>query len=407
MVSYDVTSLYTNIPLKETIKIAVDKIFENNENIKIAKSELSKLFEFATSKTHFQFNGTIYDQIDGIAMGSPLAPALANLFMGFHEDKWLKSEEGNKISLYKRYVDDIFCLVENQDMALSTLDFLNCQHDNIKFTIEKEKDNKLPFLDIKLEKTELGISTSVHKKDTDTGLLTNFSSFVCFKYKVSLIKCLIDRIFRINNSWTGFHKDIDKMKVILQKNGFPDNVIDKNISKTLDLKISETAKINSESKEDRFFTLPYIGTFSDYTETKIKNIIDKYCKADISIKLAFTSSKICNYFSLKDKRLKSLQASVVYKFDCSGCNSNYVGFTSRYLSQRIEEHFYTDKNSHIYKHLKSSRECNNKCTSNAFEVLDHANYEYDLKLKEAMWIKWCNPNLNVQKKNGLVLTINV
>ena len=94
---YDVTSLYTNIPLKETIEIAVDKIFENDRNIKISKDELKILFVFSTSKTHFQFDGAIYDQIDGIAMGSPLAPALANMFMVYHEDKWLQSNEGKKV----------------------------------------------------------------------------------------------------------------------------------------------------------------------------------------------------------------------------------------------------------------------------------------------------------------------
>ena len=89
LVSYDVISLYTSIPLAETIKLAVDIIIENNINAKITKEELTTLFEFATSKTHFQFDGGIYDQIDGISMGSPVAPSLANLFMGVHEVKWL------------------------------------------------------------------------------------------------------------------------------------------------------------------------------------------------------------------------------------------------------------------------------------------------------------------------------
>ena len=70
MVSYDVCSLYTNILLKEAIEISVEKIFENNPHIKITKDELKNLFYFATSKTHFQFEGSMYDQNDGIAMGS-------------------------------------------------------------------------------------------------------------------------------------------------------------------------------------------------------------------------------------------------------------------------------------------------------------------------------------------------
>ena len=83
LVSYDVTSLFTNIPLQETIDIAINLIFNRNPNLSITKKELKKLFLFATSQTHFVFNSKFYNQIDGPAMGSPLAPVLANIFMAF------------------------------------------------------------------------------------------------------------------------------------------------------------------------------------------------------------------------------------------------------------------------------------------------------------------------------------
>ena len=86
MVSYDVISLFANIPLDETLDVAVDTIFKYNYEIKITKSELKKIFLFPTSETHFLFDNCYYDQIDGVAMGSPLGPVLANLFMSFHED---------------------------------------------------------------------------------------------------------------------------------------------------------------------------------------------------------------------------------------------------------------------------------------------------------------------------------
>ena len=92
MVSYDLCSLFTNIPLNETIDLAVDIIFDNNQSMNITKPQLKKLFVFATSQTHFLFNNEVYDQTDRVAMGSPLGPALANLFMGYHENKWLNSE---------------------------------------------------------------------------------------------------------------------------------------------------------------------------------------------------------------------------------------------------------------------------------------------------------------------------
>ena len=81
------------MPLDETLNLAVDLIFEKYTNLKITKKELFELFTFCTSKTNFLFDGVVYDQIDGIAMGSPLAPTLANLFLGHYEGVWLNEYE--------------------------------------------------------------------------------------------------------------------------------------------------------------------------------------------------------------------------------------------------------------------------------------------------------------------------
>ena len=89
LVSYDMTSLFTNIPLQETIDIAISLIFNHNPNLNITTKELKKLFLFATSQSDFNFNSKFYNQIDRVAMVSPLAPVLANIVMGFQESKWL------------------------------------------------------------------------------------------------------------------------------------------------------------------------------------------------------------------------------------------------------------------------------------------------------------------------------
>ena len=89
LVSYNVTSHFTNIPLQEIIDIAINLIFKHNPNLNITKKELKKLFLFATSQIHFLFNGKFYNQIDEVAMGSPIAPVLANTFIGFYQTKWL------------------------------------------------------------------------------------------------------------------------------------------------------------------------------------------------------------------------------------------------------------------------------------------------------------------------------
>ena len=150
MVSFDVESLFTNIPLIESIDLAVDYIMKGNPDIKLGRENLTKLFFFATSQTHFSFLGNFYDQIDGVAMGSPLAPVLANLFMGHHEKRWLENYNSG-IEFYRRNVDDTFALFDIEQDALSFFSYINSQHSNIKFTMEKEENHKLPFLDVLLD----------------------------------------------------------------------------------------------------------------------------------------------------------------------------------------------------------------------------------------------------------------
>ena len=108
-ISYDIGSLFTNIPFTETIDIAIDLIFSDNPEFPINKN-LKQLFLVATSQMNFLYNGMFYDQIDRIATGSPLAPILANIFMGFHKGNWLHNYLGTKPLFYCRYVDDVFCI---------------------------------------------------------------------------------------------------------------------------------------------------------------------------------------------------------------------------------------------------------------------------------------------------------
>ena len=86
-------------------------------------------------------------------MGSPLAPVLAKLFMGHHEQHWLIQEETLSVLFYKRYVDDIFSMFKTSEQKDKFLDFLNTRNKNYKFTIEKEQDQKLPYLDVPITET--------------------------------------------------------------------------------------------------------------------------------------------------------------------------------------------------------------------------------------------------------------
>ena len=148
VVSCHITSLFINNPLQETIDIAINLIFNQNPNPNITRKELKRLFLFATSQTDFIFNSKFYNQIDGVAMGSPSAPVLANIFISFQESKWFNEYNLNKAKFYLRYVDDILAAFVNEQDSLNFFNFLINKHSNIKLTIEKQINHSIAFLDV-------------------------------------------------------------------------------------------------------------------------------------------------------------------------------------------------------------------------------------------------------------------
>ena len=87
---------------------------------------------------------TTYDQIDGVVVGSPLGPLLANIFLSHFEEKWVRSNN-TRPSIWFRYVDDTFTLFDNNNAANQLLHYLNSCHANIKFTVEFEENNTISF----------------------------------------------------------------------------------------------------------------------------------------------------------------------------------------------------------------------------------------------------------------------
>ena len=152
--------------------------------------------------------------------------------MGHHEKLWLQNFHGSTILFYRGYVDDTFCLFNSDCDVTIFFHYINSRHPNIRFTIEKQVNHKLPFLDVLTNNHDPNSSlTSVYCKKTFTGSLTNYFSFTSYSYKVGLIKTLVDRAYKINNTWLGFHEDINKLTDILKKNLFPAHLIEKIINR--------------------------------------------------------------------------------------------------------------------------------------------------------------------------------
>ena len=118
-----------------------------------------------------------------MVMGSPPGPLFANILMSFSEKTWLHNcPFVIKPLLYRRYVDDCFLLFKSLNYVPLSLDYHNRQHPNISFTPELEKDDKLPFLDVEIFRSNGEFSTSVYRKPTFIGLFINFHSFISLVY---------------------------------------------------------------------------------------------------------------------------------------------------------------------------------------------------------------------------------
>ena len=153
LVCIRISSLFTNIPLEENIQICADSLYESNLTPTIMdKVVFIELMNTATTSVEFSFNNRIYIQIDDVAMGSPLGPALANIFVGYQEEKLFI--DSNQPLIYFRYVDDTFAMFEDELNCNRFLKQLNSLHQSLNFTHEKKVNGKLSFLDVLVEKTQ-------------------------------------------------------------------------------------------------------------------------------------------------------------------------------------------------------------------------------------------------------------
>ena len=405
LVSLDVTSLFTNVPVTETIEIIIEAAY-GNENVPpppILPEDLRALLKICTQETPFLFGNKQYVQIDGVPMGSPLGPTFADFYMSNLENKLLaQSDKKSNPIVYLRYVDDIFAIFKAPSHIRFFVERLQ-KNSVLKFTHEQMKNNTFSFLDVRMEVSETGsMRTSVYTKATDTGLYTNFNSHTPENYKISIVKTLVARALRYCSTWNACHAELDRLRQVFANNGYPQNLVDKVINNKMNQFFSDEPK--NEQDEINFFVQFFsISNFKSDTR-RLNQIIKSHVRApgentQVRITPYYKPYKISALFSTRPRTSTIDKSDVVYKFTCpeARCNSTYYGYTQNSLKKRVSEHRY--KASSIYQHYVTDHNMlppqQNNLISH-FEIV-YANSDLiSLKIAEAISIKHFKPIISVK-----------
>ena len=414
LVSFDIVSLYTNVPVREAIEVCADLLFKHID-IPVDKETFITLAELASCDVIFSTHDGYFKQIDGLAMGSAPAPHLAN--------GWLSSFDNvikGNASLYFRYMDDILTKCVKNEVG-PKLQAINNLHPSLSFTVEHENDGKLPFLDMIIYNNNGCLSSGWYRKPTDTGLTLNFHSLSPMKYKRSVVIGFVYRIYRSCSTWNLFHTAIMEAREILTNNQYPPSFIDDLMNKTLtkllssddddkEVQDSMNASVNeeivSENEEDvsendvsldpnaysvNLREKDKFKFFMNYRGKPSEKFARSLRKLNAPCKIIMTLHKTKQSLpSLKVKVPKMLQSNVVYKITCPRCDSSYVGQTTRHVQQRFREHL--GKLGIIKKHCE---DCDISPSNDMIKILGRAKGERLLTL-EALFILSIQPSLNTK-----------
>ena len=431
MVSFDVVSLFTSVPLDYTINLILDKIYrEKRVKTKLKRGEMKKLLEICTKDMHFSFNSEIYRQVDGVAMGSPLGPVIANIFM-VELEKTLVPQLDGIVGLWYRYVDDTFTFIR-EGCVETVLESLNGFHPSIKFTSEKETGGCISFLDVNvIKKPDGSFETEVHRKKTDTNVYIHWEAFAPASWKTGTLKGLIRRAFVICSTDESRDKEISHLKhVFKEQNGYPSRIIHDCIREVQQkfernrpeedepstpggalgaVGTAETTAGTSgagdtvEVEVKPLICLPFKGKEGDKIIGQFRNSLAKVLPPGIKPRFVYKGKKIGSFFRIKDPVPIEHESDLIYAFRKEE-ELKYIGETKVRNGTRQHEHSRTDKKSAIFKYKE---EKGLDIYPADFEILEKG-YPNTVKRKlaEALYIKELKPPLNEQVKSAKLCLFN-
>ena len=185
-------------------------------------SQIFKLLKVVIDQDFFTFNESTYRQDTGLAMGSPLSPFLADLFLNqIERDIISKLPHFKQVSGWFRYVDDILVIFSGSEQDIETFhQSLNSIRPSLKFTIEHEVNSALPFLDLNIMRVWDRLSFSIYRKPTTTDHIIPAHSAHPYEHKISSFYSLFYRLFNIPMCESSFNEELGVIKTIAQNNGY-------------------------------------------------------------------------------------------------------------------------------------------------------------------------------------------
>lgn len=349
IVSFDVISLFTNIPIQTAIRIIIRHWDKVKIHTTIPKAQFLHILKFCLiDNNYFIFDKTIYTQVFGMPMGNPLSPTIADIVLDDLLDNTIADLKNKDINIkyIVKYVDDILAIIKTDDKD-EILRTLNYYHGKLKFTIEVEENNKIAYLDTEIHHVENTIKFDWYQKKIASGRIINFNSTQPKSQIINTAKSLLYKIFTISDEQ--FHlKNINIATKLLINNSFPKKLIQDLIDET-NLKIQHEknkSTPNNDLQNDNieidktkmFYSVQYIPGLTDSKTLKTTINDEKVCFA---YKSNTTLSAI--FSNIKTPIEKQQQHNLVYEIPCMGneqeqCRQIYIGTTKRTLDVRIGEH---------------------------------------------------------------------
>ena len=332
LLSFDVSALFTNVPLKPTLDFLKRKLNTIELDCDVPVNCLIDMIELCLKDSYFQFEDRFYKQIFGIPMGSCLSPILAGLFLEHVESEILPLYAGPQPLFWKRYVDDVLCLVPDDFELEPYLQFLNSIYPTLKFTYEWESDGKIPFLDVLIDNCSTSFKFSVYRKPTHSESYLHYFSYCASSIKLSVAKSLFLRALRVCND-ENLQMEFNHIKTSLKRLAYPERVLKNalNKAKKHHFKFNEEEEENIEQKAGRNVIIPYMPDMMD----KKKSL--KLLNTDV----VFTyKNKLGNSLTYNKPNDDGKSVSGVYEIPCDTCPKLYVGETGRDLDTRMKEHNY-------------------------------------------------------------------